>query len=55
MEFVFTYKAMTTIMNKAYIKSCLDMEDECGAYAMGPKKSMKELHEFIQSLYKKYP
>ncbi len=55
MEFLFTYKAMTTIMNKAYIKSCLDMEDECGAFAMGPKKSMKELHEFIQALYKKYP
>ena len=54
-EFIFTYKAMTTIMNKAYIKSCLDMEDESGAYAIGPKKSMKDLHDFIQELYKKYP
>jgi len=54
-EFLFTYKSMLTIMNKAYIKSCLDMEDECADYAFGPKKSMKELHEFIQTLYKKYP
>ena len=55
MEFLFTTKSMMTIMNKAYIKSCLDMEDECGAYAYGPKKSMKDLHDFIQGLYKKYP
>lgn len=55
MEFLFTAKSMMTIMNKAYIKSCLDLEDECGAYAYGPKKSMEELDEFIQQLYKKYP
>ncbi|TFF96356.1 MAG: enoyl-CoA hydratase/isomerase family protein [Promethearchaeota archaeon] len=55
MEFLFTAKSMMTIMNKAYITSCLDLEDECGAYAYSPKKSMKELHEFIQHLYDKYP
>ncbi|TXT63606.1 MAG: putative Enoyl-CoA hydratase [Promethearchaeota archaeon] len=55
MEFLFTAKAMMTIMNKPYIKSCLDLEDECGAYAYGPKKPMSDLHEFIQNLYEKYP
>ncbi|MHA1148242.1 MAG: enoyl-CoA hydratase/isomerase family protein [Promethearchaeota archaeon] len=55
MEFLFTAKTMMRIMNKAYIKSCLDMEDECGAYAYGPKKSMKELHDFLEELNKKYP
>jgi enoyl-CoA hydratase/carnithine racemase len=55
MEFLFTAKSMMTIMNKAYIKSCFDLEDECGAYAYGPKRSMSDLHEFIQDLYKKYP
>ena len=54
MEFLFTEKAMMTMMNKIYIKKCLDLEDECGAYAYGPKKSMKDLHEFIQGLYKKF-
>ncbi len=54
-EFLYTYKSMLTIMNKSYIKSCLDMEDECAEFAFSPKKSMKDLHEFIQTLYKKYP
>ena len=42
-------------MNKAYIKSCLDLEDECGkaAYAT-EKKSMKELDDFIKNLHKKF-
>ncbi|MBD3197460.1 MAG: hypothetical protein GF317_20575 [Candidatus Lokiarchaeota archaeon] len=55
MEFIFTEKSMLTIMNKAYIKSCLDLEDECGAYAYGPKKPMSDLHDFIKDLYEKYP
>lgn len=55
MEFLFTAKSMMTIMNKPYIKSCLDLEDECGAYAYGPKKPMSDLHKFIQDLYEKYP
>lgn len=55
MEFLFTTKSMMTIMNKAYIKSFLDLEDECGAYAYGSKKPMSDLHEFIQDLYDKYP
>jgi enoyl-CoA hydratase/carnithine racemase len=55
-EFTFFTKTMLTIMNKAYIKSCLDMEDECGKVAYDPKKfSMKELDDFISNLYSKYP
>ncbi len=41
-------------MNKAYIKSCLDLEDECGKVAF-EKKSMKELDDFIKNLHEKYP
>jgi len=54
MEFLFTAKSMMTIMNKPFIKSFLDLEDECGTYAYGPKKPMSDLHEFIQALYEKY-
>jgi enoyl-CoA hydratase/carnithine racemase len=54
-EFIFFTKSMLTIMNKAYIKSCLDLEDECGKAAYDKyKKSMNELDEFIKSLYIKY-
>ena len=55
MEFLFTEKTMLRIMNKAYINSCLDMEDECGAYAYSPKGSMKEMQEFLDGISKKYP
>ena len=53
-EFLFFIKSMLAIMNKAYIKSCFDLEDECGKLAF-EKKSMKELDDFIKDLYKKYP
>ncbi len=53
--FLFFPKVMLTIMNKAYIKSCLDLEDECGKAAYGSNMSMKELEDMIQELYKKYP
>ncbi len=53
-EFLFFLKSMLAIMNKAYIKSCFDLEDECGKAAY-EKKTMKELDEFIKDLYKKYP
>ncbi|MFX1410924.1 MAG: hypothetical protein ACFFA6_11255, partial [Promethearchaeota archaeon] len=55
-EFIFFTKSMLTIMNKAYITSCFDLEDECGkaAYAK-EKKSMKELDDFIKNLHQKYP
>ena len=53
-EFLFFIKSMLTIMNKAYIKSCFDLEDECGKLAF-EKKTMKELDDFIKDLYKKYP
>jgi 2-(1,2-epoxy-1,2-dihydrophenyl)acetyl-CoA isomerase len=53
--FLFFTKIMLTIMNKAYIKSCMDLEDECGKIAYGERKTMKELEEIIQELYKKYP
>lgn len=55
-EFSFFTKTMLTIMNKAYIKSCLDLEDECGKVAYDPKKfTMKELDDFIKGLHEKYP
>ncbi|MFX1388437.1 MAG: enoyl-CoA hydratase/isomerase family protein [Promethearchaeota archaeon] len=55
-EFSFFTKTMLTIMNKAYIKSCFDLEDECGKVAYDPKKfTMKELDDFIDNLYSKYP
>lgn len=55
-EFLYFPKVMLTLMNKAYIKRCLDMEDECGKVTyQRPKKSFEELHEFIESLYDKYP
>jgi 2-(1,2-epoxy-1,2-dihydrophenyl)acetyl-CoA isomerase len=53
-EFLFFIKSMLTIMNKAYIKSCFDLEDECGKLAFA-KKSMKELDDFIKILHEKYP
>ena len=54
-EFSFFTKTMLRIMNKAYIKSCLDLEDECGKVAYDPKKfTIKELEDFIRSLNKKY-
>ena len=54
-EFLFFIKSMLTIMNKGYIKSCFDLEDECGEVAYATeKKSMKELDEFIKGLYQKY-
>ena len=54
-EFLFTMKAMLRIMNKAYIKSCFDLEDECALFAYGSKKTNKELDEFFEELNKKYP
>jgi enoyl-CoA hydratase/carnithine racemase len=54
-EFLIFIKTMLTIMNKRYIKSCFDLEDECGKVAYATeKKSMKELDEFIKGLYEKY-
>jgi len=54
-EFLFFIKSMLTIMNKAYIKSCFDLEDECGKVAYATeKKSMKDLDDFIKGLYQKY-
>ncbi len=54
-EFLFFIKSMLTIMNKAYIKSCFDLEDECAKIAYSTeKKSMKELDDLIQDMYKKF-
>jgi len=54
-EFLFFIKSMLAIMNKRYIKSCFDLEDECGKMAYDKeKKSMKELDDFIKGLHKKY-
>lgn len=55
-EFIFFTKTMLRIMNKAYIKSCFDLEDECGKAAYDTKKkTMKELDDFIKDLHEKYP
>lgn len=54
MAFLFTYKAMTSMMGKAQLSKCFDLEDECASIAYGQKKSMKELDEFIKDIYKKY-
>jgi len=55
-EFIFFTKTMLRIMNKAYIKSCFDLEDECGKAAYDiKKKTMKELDDFIKDLHEKYP
>jgi enoyl-CoA hydratase/carnithine racemase len=55
-EFSFFTKTMLRIMNKAYIESCMDLEDECGKMAYDPKKfTMKELEDFINGLNEKYP
>jgi hypothetical protein len=42
-------------MNKGFMKSCFDLEDECGkvAYAL-KKKTMEELDVFIKELYDKF-
>ncbi|MFX1344047.1 MAG: enoyl-CoA hydratase/isomerase family protein [Promethearchaeota archaeon] len=54
-EFLFFIKSMLTIMNKAYIKSCFDLEDECAKIAYATeKKSMKELDDFIKDMYKNF-
>ena len=54
-EFLFFIKSMLTIMNKAYIKSCFDLEDECAKIAYATeKKSMKDLDDFILDMYKKF-
>ncbi|MFX0082490.1 MAG: enoyl-CoA hydratase/isomerase family protein [Candidatus Hodarchaeota archaeon] len=54
-EFLFFIKSMLTIMNKAFIKSCFDLEDDCAKVAYATeKKSMKELDDFILDLYKKF-
>ena len=52
-EFIFTTKTMLSIMNKRYIKSCFDLEDECGTMAYA-NKPYEEISEFIEGLYKKY-
>ena len=52
-EFIFSTKTMLSIMNKTYIRSCYDLEDECGTIAYA-NKPYEELSEFIENLYKKY-
>ncbi len=54
-DFIFFTKTMLTIMNKAYIKSCYDLEDECGKVSDEGKMSIKELGEFCKDLHEKYP
>jgi len=54
-EFLYTMKSMLNIMNKAYIKSCLDLEDACAKVAYERKMSMNELDEFINNYYDNFP
>jgi len=53
-SFLFLMKASFTVMNNKYIEQWFDLEDECGAIAY-KKKSQRELQEFIDEMYKKYP
>lgn len=53
-SFLFLMKSSLTIMNNKLIERWFDLEDECGAIAY-KKKNQKELQEFINDLYKKYP
>jgi len=55
LEFLIAVKSMLTIMNKKYLKSCFDIEEEYGKVAYDTnKKSMKEFDEFIKSIYNRY-
>lgn len=55
-KFMFLLKPLLTTINKGYIKSCFDLEDECGeVFRSKEKKSMKELDDFIKGLHKKFP
>ena len=53
-SFLFLMKSSLTMMNNKFIERWFDLEDECGAIAY-QKKTQKELIEFIDDLYKKYP
>ncbi len=54
MEFLIFIKSMLTIMNKRYIKSCFDLEEDCGKVAYDKKKkTMKELDEFLEGMREK--
>jgi len=54
-EFLFFTKSMLTIMNENNITSYFDLEEECGKVAYAKEiKSMKELNNFIKTLYEKY-
>ena len=53
-EFIFFAKTMLTIMGKGYARRLFDLEEDCGAFTYSGKKSMKELDDFIEELYKKY-
>ena len=55
MEFLVFIKSMLTIMDKAYIQKCFDLEEVCGKVAYDTKKkSMSELDDFIKSLSDKF-
>ena len=55
MEFLIFIKSMLTIMNKRYIKSCFDLEEDCGKVTYDKKKkNMKELDEFLEGMREKF-
>ena len=55
MEFLIFIKSMLTIMNKRYIKSCFDLEEDCGRVTYDKKKkNMKELDEFLEGMREKF-
>ena len=51
--FIFSTKTMLSIMNKRNIKTCFDLEDECGAMAYA-NKSYEEISDILGNLHKKY-
>ncbi|MFW9949311.1 MAG: enoyl-CoA hydratase/isomerase family protein [Candidatus Thorarchaeota archaeon] len=51
---IFT-KRMLLMMHKGFIKSCFDLEDECGKVAYDNNiKSLKEIDEFLNKIQEKY-
>ena len=54
-KFSIFLKSMLTIMEKGRIKSCFDLEDECGKVAYDNSiKDLRDIDDFIKGLHKKF-
>ena len=54
-EFSYTLKSMLNIMNKSYINSCLNLEDEFAKIVYEKKMSVNELDDYINNYYDNFP